>query len=356
MILKIRIAILVFIFYNNLLAGTVLNPSPIGWPWRGVTFESTATSDDVAMVAKMNANAVVIQLNVRQIAAAQHIPIPEAWNNRLRWADNILSACKKNNIVCIISIFQFPLDPNLGLNESSPEYWNNKALRDETVDVVGKLAEHFKNAGPELVGYDVLSEPLVRLPLGIQKTPNEWPALQDAIIRKIQNIDSKRYIIVTPGYGGMPSSFVDFKPLKYSKLIYSAHMYSPHGFTHQGLPGFSFGKKYPSIFPQLNKDKLVEFMRPVVEFKKKYNTLIYIGEFSAIRWASGGDQYVNDLIDIFDANQFSWMYFSLGYHGWNPSYDHVYTPNDSSAEYKLHYIGEDSPRWIILKNAFKRNK
>lgn len=329
---------------------------PRSWPWRGATFENSGTPEDVSKLAAMNVNAIAIQLNVRQIAESKHMTTEEAWADRLEWADTILAACKNNNIVCIIAIFQFPFDPNLGLKESSPDYWNNKALQYETIEYVAKLAEHFKDAGNELGAYDILSEPLVRFPLGIKQTPKEWHVVQDAIIRKIKQIDPKRYVIVTPGYGGMPSSFENFKPLNYPKLIYSAHMYSPHRFTHQGLPGFDYGKEYPSTFPSLNKGKLIGYMQPVIDFKQKYNALVYIGEFSAIRWASGGDQYVSDLIDIFDTNQLSWMYFSYGYHGWNPSYSTAYTPNDAVGEYKRQFKGDNTPRWQILKNAFKKNK
>lgn len=333
-----------------------LENTPPSWPWRGATFESSGTPEDVSKLAAMNVNAIAIQLNVRQIAESKHMTPEEAWNNRLAWADQMLQACRKYGIVCNISMFQFPIDPALGLTQDSPGYWSDPNLQKHTVDLVGRLAEHFKNAGDELGAYDILSEPLVRFPLGIKQTPKEWPALQDAIIRKIRQVDPKRYIIVTPGYGGMPSSYTNFVPLKYPKLIYSAHMYSPHGFTHQGLPGFAYGKEYPSLFPPLNKHKLIEVMQPVIDFKKKYNALVYIGEFGAIRWAKGGDRYVGDVIDIFDINQFSWMYFSLGYHGWNPSYNHSYSPNNSAGEYKLHYVGENTPRWQILKNAFKKNK
>lgn len=329
---------------------------PHGWPWRGATFENSGTPEDVSKLAAMNVNAISIQLNVRQIAESKRMTPEEAWDDRLAWADTILAACKNNNIVCIIAMFQFPFDPNLGLKESSPDYWNNKALQYETIEYVGKLAQHFKDAGNELGAYDILSEPLVRFPIGIQQTPKEWPVLQDAIIRKIKQIDPKRYVIVTPGYGGMPSSFENFKPLNYPKLIYSAHMYSPHRFTHQGLPGFSYGKEYPSIFPSLNKDKLIEYMQPIIEFKEKYNTLVYIGEFSSIRRDSGGDQYVNDVIDIFDSYQMSWMYFSLGYHGWHPSYSNIYMKNSFSGEYKWQFKGDNTPRWQILKNAFNKNK
>lgn len=350
---RLSIIILFVLLQFSVSNATSLETAPPDWPWRGITIEGTSTREDIAKLAEMKVNVVVLQLNVRNIAQYKHLTPQEAWDNRLAWADEMLDACKKNGMTCIISMFQFPIDPNLGLTQDSPAYWNSQRLQKQTVDLVGKLVEHFKNTGVELAAYDILSEPLVRFALGIQKTPSEWSALQDAIIRKIRQIDSKRYIIVTPGYGGMPSSYTDFKPLSYSKLIYSAHMYSPHGFTHQGLPGFAYGKEYPSVFPQLNKDKLIGYMQPVIDFKEKYNALVYIGEFSAARWASGSDEYVSDLIDIFDRNGFSWMYYSYGFHAWNPSYSNQYSNGD---EYKKQYIGENTPRWKILKRAFTKNK
>ena len=44
-----------------------------------------------------------------------------------------------------------------------------------------------------------------------------------------------------------------------------------------GYPGEIDGKRS-------NKAQLEAAMKPVVEFQRKYNVHIYIGEFSAIRW------------------------------------------------------------------------
>jgi aryl-phospho-beta-D-glucosidase BglC (GH1 family) len=328
---------------------------PTGWPWRGITVAGTTTTKDIEILAAMKVNAVALPLDVRLIGQSLHLTPRQAWIDRLDWADKMVDACKKFNIVCVVALYQFPIDPGLGLTQDAPGYWNDPDLQEQTVDLVGKLATHFKERGAELGAYDILSEPLVRFADGTVQTPMQWPALQDAIIRKIRQVDPSRYIITTPGFGGEPSSFLNFIPLNYPRIIYSTHMYDPHYFTHQGIGGRSMGKSYPGTDPNLSKAGLEHFLQPVVDFRNKYGAYVYIGEFSAARWASGGDQYVNDLIDLFDGDNFSWMYFTYGYHAWSPSYSDQYSGSDASGAWEKQFVGEDTQRWRILKKAFSKN-
>jgi hypothetical protein len=80
---------------------------------------------------------------------------------------------------------------------------------------------------------------------------------------------------------------------------------------------------------------------------------VWVGEFSAVRWASGGEQYIRDLVNVFERNNMGWEYFSFGnWHGWNPDYDNIYTPPGEDP--KAHYVGEKSLRWQTLKTIFGR--
>ena len=95
---------------------------------------------------------------------------------------------------------------------------------------------------------------------------------------------------------------------------------------------------------------------PLIEFQNKYKKLIWIGEFSAVRWAPGGDDYVRDLIEIFDSHGWGWSYFCYNsFHGWNPDYDNVFDPK-APGEWVKHYVGHNSNRWQILKKAYLKNK
>jgi hypothetical protein len=87
-------------------------------------------------------------------------------------------------------------------------------------------------------------------------------------------------------------------------------MYLPHAFTHQGVHGPGKAYRYPGEIDGKRWDKaqLEAALRPVVEFQRKYNVHIYIGEFSAIRWAPDDSacRYLADLIDIFEAHAWDW--------------------------------------------------
>ena len=356
--------------------------APPGWPWRGISVAGDATASDIAALSAMKVNAVALSLAPRIMSSALHISPEQAFINRLVWADQMLDACKKYGIVGIITISDFPIDPSMHLTQVSPEFWNDPGQQQLTVSLIDKLAEHFKNRGAELGAYDILNEPLENnTHTGEMSTPSQWSALQDAIIRKIRQSDPNRYVITTPGMGADPSAFTNFSPLNFPRIIYSFHMYRPHYFTHQGVGVNSLywqtgnGQNMHVIYPNSNnstdtdpvlhhtgfiKAGLAAVMQPVVDFQKKYGAYVYVGEFSAARWAQGGDLYLSDLISIFDKDKFSWIYVGYGVphqdpSPWNPSFDNQFFDNTNPAVWMSHYVGFNTPRWFILKKAYSKN-
>jgi len=69
-----------------------------------------------------------------------------------------------------------------------------------------------------------------------------------------------------------------------------------------------------------DKAALEAALKPVVEFQQKNNVHIYLGEFSAIRWAPDGSacRYLKDLIDIFESRGWDWTYHAFReWQGWS---------------------------------------
>jgi hypothetical protein len=91
----------------------------------------------------------------------------------------------------------------------------------------------------------------------------------------------------------------------------------------------------------------------VLNFQKLHPGPVWVGEFSAVRWAKGGEHYLLDVTDIFKDNKWGWTYFSgLDWHGWNPDFDSEYSTDQDSA---FHRVGLKSERWKTLKEIFKSN-
>ncbi len=108
-------------------------------------------------------------------------------------------------------------------------------------------------------------------------------------------------------------------------------MYLPHAFTHQGVFGAGKAYRYPGEIDGKRWDKaqLEAALKPVVEFQQRYNVHMYVGEFSAIRWAPDGSacRYLKDLIDIFEAHGWDWSYHAFReWDGW--SVEHGPDPKD----------------------------
>jgi len=69
-----------------------------------------------------------------------------------------------------------------------------------------------------------------------------------------------------------------------------------------------------------DKERLRRALRPAIEFQRDYGAHIYIGEFSAIRWAPGdsAERYLRDVIDIFEEQGWDWAYHAFReWHGWS---------------------------------------
>ncbi len=145
----------------------------------------------------------------------------------------------------------------------------------------------------------------------------------------------------------------DFYPLPISNVVYSVHMYVPHTFTHQGVgrpgqpvdyPGLVDGKPY-------DKAALEAALKPTIDFQKRYNVAIYIGEFSAIRWAPGDSayRYLKDVIDIFEAHGWDWSYHAFReWDGW--SVEHTGDRANRAP------ATTETSRQRLLREAFRANQ
>ena len=278
----------------------------------------------------------------------------QAWKATLDWTAAMLDRCKHYNLVGVISMSQFPIDPALGIKQTSPKFWNDSRLLEQVVHLSAELARRFKDRGPELGAYQIINEPLERN--NGARRPEIWPQLVRQIVAAIRTYDPQRYICVAAGPGGMPGGIGTFQPLPAKNLIYTAHMYIPLSYTHQGVNGRKNGLSYPGKAggKTFDRKRIDQAFRHLRLFEKQHHALVYISEFSATRWAQGAEQYLLDVVDAIQASQWSFSYHSWGgYHAWSPFYgiDH----RDKPAVTVRHFQGEMTPRFQTLQRIFNTN-
>jgi len=210
---------------------------------------------------------------------------------------------------------------------------------------------------PNLIGYDILNEPNSKSEL------ERWQKKTlPEVCNAIRAIDKNTYLIVEPGPFGLPSGFKTLEPIGDLKVVYSFHHYLPHTYTHQGIGSYKsaeyMGNAYPGVlrgfptdWPKMwDRRELESSMEAAATFARKNNAIMWVGEFSAIRWAPGAAQWTRDSIDIFEKNGWSWCYHSYrGWNGWNPTFeagDSVANDPDG---------GKITDRLTVLTEAWKKN-
>ena len=222
-----------------------------------------------------NANLVRWQLVRREkIDNPLDLGAYERWlQSALKQLDAALPLCEKYGLRVVVDLHSPPGGGRLsgGYAGSDHGLFTDAACQRKFVEVWQHMARRYKDA-KAIWGYDLANEP-VESP----RRPADWQDLasgRQGDPASTRADDHRRAAEWgNPGTAGASAA-------GRADVVYSVHMYLPHAFTHQGvlvrqglpLPGEIEGKRW-------DKAQLEAALKPVVEFQRKYNVHIYIGEF-----------------------------------------------------------------------------
>jgi hypothetical protein len=300
-----------------------------------------------------NANLVRWQLVRREkIDNPLDLGAYERWlQSALKQLDAALPLCEKYGLRVVVDLHSPPGGGRLngGYAGSDHGLFTDAACQRKFVEVWQHMARRYKDA-KAIWGYDLANEPVEAI---ADESLADWQGLAERAAKAIRVIDPERTIIVEPPEWGNPAGLRELQPLAVPNVVYSVHMYLPHAFTHQGVHGSGKAYRYPGEIEGKRWDKvqLEAALKPVVEFQRKYNVHIYIGEFSAIRWApdDSAHRYLKDLIDIFEAHDWDWSYHAFReWDGW--SVEHGSNPKDHGRS------RTPTDREQLLRSWFAKNR
>ncbi len=290
---------------------------------RGVMVSPNIDAESLQVLGRdWNANLIRFQLIRFGHAGRPSDPgTYDQWlEGELKKLDRILPRCEEYGISVVVDLHSPPggkATVSGYIGSDSGLFTDNRA-QEKFVEVWRRIAMRYKDIRP-IWGYDLANEPVED---DIGESCDDWQALAERAAKAIRNVDPARTIIVEPAGWGGPDGLSELVPLPVSNVVYSVHMYLPHAFTHQGVhqPGPAY--RYPGLIEgkQWDKAQLEKVLQSVVEFQNRYHVHIYIGEFSAIRWAPDNStwRYLSDLIDIFEAHSWDWSYHAFReWSGWS---------------------------------------
>jgi len=357
----------------TLLVGSVLAAEmPDGWPWRGVTSDIDAIRKHPEIIdffGNEDIRFVRLHINVFNLMSDHHLSAEKALDFALRASKEVARNLADKNIKSIVSIADFPVDKHQCIYKTKVSYWdkNGKCIQ-QIYKFVNKTVDLMSES--EIVGYEFLSEPVVkkkvsRFPQRYSQ-PDNWLEIFKEILNIVRKKDKERYVIFSLGPWAFPDNYSSFKPFADERIIYDIHMYQPLLYAFQGIKGHKDGIYYPGVIPTReifptydrfpndywDKKTLEEILRPARIFEEKYHVPVLVGEFGAVLWAPNSNRYLGDLLSVFQANNWGWIYFDIGsrWHG----FDARFVPYKKNGKYQFRYMGRSTNRMKILREYFKK--
>lgn len=259
--------------------------------YRGIQVAPMAHVEDVQ--AAVNAGAKLIRC---QMTLFDTPPDKESWKAAMRLhLSNIKKLLDKvRGLSVVIDVHSQP---------AGDAFASTQWAKDALIELWAEIAYNFRSQAG-VVAYGILNEPR-----GMNAT--FLNALMKRVTQEIRKADKYTPVLVTCDRA-LPPLFEYMQPAQgLGTVWYEAHMYYPPSFAMQGVPPNPVGPEYPN--DHIYKSVLREYLKPVIEFKKKHGVEIYIGEFSASHYADEDSRfnYLRDCIEIFEANKFFWSY-----HAW----------------------------------------
>ncbi len=326
---------------------------------RGAGLLSKASAEDARSLAENGANLARWWIRYDRNDASL-----ASLNKALDRLESLLPEYEKLNLR-IIPVLQdvpggrFTKPVLLGINPASDKAKSQSNFRlfferkhlDTYVRIWETIARRFKDS-PVVYGYSVMNEPSQ-----FGEVPFNYLYCQYLAAKAIRRIDSEKPVYIAANNWDKADAFAYLKPLPLKNIFYEVHMYTPYSYTHQGvgdsIENIRQGKyqAYPGKIGDMeyNRDVLRRTLQPVVDFQKKYDAKIYCGEFSVIRWAPGGAQYLDDLCSIFEELGWDWAYHC--HREWiNWSFEHPDTFGDDKPS------KEPTGRQKVLRKYWNRNK
>ena len=280
-------------------------------PLRGCMLPHGTTEEDIATLASWGATLVRFQIarNWTGVDDNQDLVEYAAWvDSRLDNLADVLGWCEARGMKVCVDLHTPPGGKRAG--DRAMNMFFDGRFADAFVETWRRIATRFKGH-PALYGYDLVNEPIQREP-----APFSYWELQKRAAEAIREIDPGAAIVVESNLGSVAESYRYLSPLAMDNVIYQVHLYKPYEYTHQGVWGNPFEEGgRPLVWPDPERgwtqDHLRRVLAPVRAFQKKHHARIYVGEFSAVSWAPGAENYLRDCIALFAEYGWDWTYHAF---------------------------------------------
>jgi endoglucanase len=285
-------------------------------------FQSFITRSDIETIASWGMDHVRLPVDYPVLEADDSPGLYR--QDGFQYIDNCMNWCRGYGLGVILDLHHAP--GYTFTNTLRPEtkhlniLFTQEAAQERFINLWLAIVQRYHSAGISLI-YELLNE--VVLP---DSTP--WNDLVAKTVAAIRKVDPQGVIMIGGNHYNAASELKNIRLLDDPRVCYTFHFYEPFLFTHQFAPwtevtrDYNQSLDYPGIYtglqefidraPQfrtayewqvnrpIDRDLVLEFLKPALEFAGQSGRDLYCGEFGVISGAPADSRrrWHADLTDI----------------------------------------------------------
>ncbi|MBC7451524.1 MAG: cellulase family glycosylhydrolase [Cytophagales bacterium] len=233
------------------------------------------TEADIEYIKKSGANHVRLPFHYKMFTNEFYL---NGENKGFIYLDRTIEWCKKAGLYVLLDMHCAPggqTGDNIDDSYGYPFLFESASLKKQTVDIWRTIAERYKNE-PTVIGYDLLNEPIAHYFSNKDSLNKLLEPLYKDITAAIRESDKNHLVFI--GGAQWNTNFSMFGTPFDSKAVYTFHKY----------------------WMPVNEGEIWN----VLEFRKKYNVPLYLGESG-----ENTDDWVKSFRELLDKHEISWCFW-----------------------------------------------
>jgi endoglucanase len=235
------------------------------------------TKEDISFIKSIGLNHIRVPFNFKLFLVEDH---PEIWlEEGFKRLDNVIKWCKDENLYVILDMHAAPggqTGDNIDNSWGYPYIFENEQAQNTTIALWRKIADRYKDE-TIIIGYDLLNEPIPHYMENKEELNELLEPLYKIITSAIREVDQNHIIIV--GGAQWDTNFKVFGEPFDSKLAYTFHKYW-----------------MPPVQEQIQE---------YIDFSKKYNVPVWLGESG-----ENQDAWIDSFRVLLENNGIGWCFWT----------------------------------------------
>jgi endoglucanase len=299
-------------------------------------FETFITEDDIRRISDWGFDHIRLPIDypVLEVDTISDV-YPDSG---FAYLDRCLTWCQNQGIKVIFDIHKAPGYSFTNTLEAEMTEENTlftqPSIQQRFTNIWGTLARRYVDTAEDILAFELLNEIVLSDSL-------PWNKLAQQIINHVREIDSERLIIIGGNNYNAVNELTNIRVDPDPHLLYTFHFYEPLVVTHQKAPwvvemeefnqtayypgevrglAHFIRSKYPkhisryenSFDRRLDRQFLLDMLRPAKQFMQQKKEALYCGEFGVIDRAPIQTQinWMRDLIDVLNELKIGYAYWS----------------------------------------------